>query len=251
MEMLNYPETVASIADDYLERVKAQLPLLPAGEREDFLAEVRSHIYEAYFESSCADEVARILAVLRNVGEPVDMVADRLPKSMVRSGAARNLPLYVLGGILVALFGLPLGFGGVAVLMGLLLALGGIVMAYYAVAGSLLFAGSLIGLVGLIRLALPGVYYQLVELGYINLGPPEFLAQVPASALGMLLIAIAILFAAGGIGMLRLGKKMLRGFRFLVGLAFDWMRSTAQKVRARFKPGRRDRRSAGHVQFVK
>jgi hypothetical protein len=36
--------------------------------------------------------------------------------------------------------------------MGLLLALGGIVMAYYALAGSLLFAGSLIGLAGLIRL---------------------------------------------------------------------------------------------------
>lgn len=43
--------------------------------------------------------------------------------------------------------------------MGLLLALGGIVMAYYALAGSLLFAGSLLGLMGLIRLALPGVYY--------------------------------------------------------------------------------------------
>ena len=139
--MINYPETVARIADDYLERVKTQLRLLPASEREEFLGEIRSHIYEAYHEAPCEDEVARILAVLRNLGEPVDMVADRLPRSMVRQGAVRNLPLYVLGGILVALFGLPLGFGGVAVLMGLLLALGGIVMAYYALAGSLLFAG--------------------------------------------------------------------------------------------------------------
>jgi hypothetical protein len=77
--MTNYPETVARIADDHLERVKAQLRLLPASEQEEFLWEIRSHIYEAYHE-------ARILAVLRNLGEPVDVVADRLPGSMVRSG---------------------------------------------------------------------------------------------------------------------------------------------------------------------
>jgi len=249
--MINYPETVARIADDYLERVKAQLRVLPASEREEFLGEIRSHIYEAYHEAPCEDEVARILAVLRNLGEPVDMVADRLPRSMVRSGAVRNLPLYVLGGIFVALFGLPLGFGGVAVLMGLLLALGGIVMAYYALAGSLLFAGSLIGLMGLFRLALPGVYYQLVELGYIHMGPPGFIEQLPTAYYGLLLILMASLFAAGGIGMLRFGKKMLRGFRFLIAMVFDWMRSTAQKVRGWFKPGHGERRTVGHVGLVR
>jgi hypothetical protein len=49
--------------------------------------------------------------------------------------------------------------------MGLLLALGGIVMAYYALAGSLLFAGSLIGLAGLIRL----VYREYIT-NWWNLG---------------------------------------------------------------------------------
>jgi len=48
---------------------------------------------------------------------------------------------------------------------------------------------------------------------------------------------MASLFAAGGIGMLRLGKKMLRGFRFLIALVFDWMGSTAQKVRGWFNRG--------------
>ena len=248
--MIDYPETVAKIADDYLARVKAHLRLLPTSEQEEFLGEIRSHIYEAYHEASCENEVERILAVLRNLGEPVDMVADRLPASMVRSGAVRNLPLYVMAGILVALFGLPLGFGGVAVLMGLLLALGGVVMAYYALAGSLLFAGSLLGLVGLIRLALPGVFDQLVELGYIQMGPPGFIEQFPVAYHGLLLICMASLFAAGGIGMLRFGKKMLRGFRFLISLAFDWMRSTAQKVRGRLRP-EYERRTVGHVEPVR
>jgi hypothetical protein len=50
--------------------------------------------------------------------------------------------------------------------------------------------------------------------------------------------------------MLRFGKKMLRGFRFLIGLAFDWMRSTAQKVRGRFRAGYGERRT-GHVELVR
>ena len=107
------------------------------------------------------------------------------------------------------------------------------------------------GLVGLIRLALPGVYYQLVELGYIRMGPPGFIEQVPAAYHGLLLIALAGLFAAGGIGMLRFGKKMLRGFRFLIALVFDWMRSTAQKVRRWFKPGHGEQRTVGHVGLVR
>ena len=81
------------------------------------MREIQSHVYEAYQQMPGEDDVARIFAVLRNLGEPGEVVADRLPGAMVRSGTRRNLPLYVAGGILIALFGIPLGFGGFGVLM--------------------------------------------------------------------------------------------------------------------------------------
>jgi hypothetical protein len=109
--MNNYPEVVAKIAKDYLERVKSQLRLVPAHEQGEFLREIESHLYESYQQMPGEDDVARILAVLRNFGEPAEVVSDRLPGAMVRSGTKRNLPLYIMGGIFIALFGLPAGIG--------------------------------------------------------------------------------------------------------------------------------------------
>jgi len=96
--------------------------------------------------------------------------------------------MYVLGGILVALFGLPLGFGGVAVADGAIAGTGrhcdGILRARRE--------SSLCGLADRLGGAdppgLPGVYYQLVELGYIHMGPPGFIEQVPAAYYGLQLI---------------------------------------------------------------
>jgi uncharacterized membrane protein len=105
--MNDYPEVVAKIANDYLERVKSQLRLVPTREQDEFLREIQSHLYEAYRQTEGEDDVARILAVLRNLGEPAEVVSDRLSSAMVRSGSKRNLPLYVLAGIVIALFGLP------------------------------------------------------------------------------------------------------------------------------------------------
>ena len=84
--MYNYPEVVAKIANDYLERVRLQLRTVPARERDEFLREIESHLYEAYQNTPGDDAVARILAVMRNFGEPAEVVADRLPGAMVRSG---------------------------------------------------------------------------------------------------------------------------------------------------------------------
>ncbi len=145
-QMNEYPEAAAKIADDYLERVKLQLRLVPARERDEFLREIQSHIHEAYHrtpgeQTAGDDDVARMLAVLRNFGEPAEVVSDRLPKAMVRSGTRRSLPLYILAGITIALFGIPLGCGGVGVLVGLLIALLGIIFAFYVVAGELPVGG--------------------------------------------------------------------------------------------------------------
>jgi uncharacterized membrane protein len=236
--MNNYPEVVAKIANDYLERVRSHLRLVPAREQDDFLREIESHLYEAYQYTPGEDEVSRFLAVLRNLGEPAEVVFDRLPGAMVRSGAKRNQLLYVAGGILIALFGIPLGFGGVAVLMGLLAALAGIVAVYYAIAGTILLGGALFMLMGMTQIVLPQVWDKLLTLGFIRLdGPPvQFLDQFSAPDQGLIMVLFAGLLAVSGLGMLRLGRRLLRGLRFLFVLAFDWIRQLAQRVRRRKIP---------------
>lgn len=235
--MENYSEVVAKIAADYLSRVRLQLRVLPPGEQEEFLRELQSHIYEAYQQTPGDDEVARILAVLRNLGEPAEVVSDRLPGALVRSGTKRNLPLYIAGGLIVALFGIPLGFGGVAVLFGLLAALSAVVVAYYATAGSILLVGTLCMILGLIRLGWPQLFDRLVTMGVIQLnGPPnEFFERMTPADQGLFLILFAAIFIAAGLGLLWLGRYLLRGLRFLFNLAFDWTRRSAQSLRRRFR----------------
>ncbi|MBI4473889.1 MAG: hypothetical protein HY646_14575 [Acidobacteria bacterium] len=240
--MKNYTEVVAKIVDDYLERVRLQLRLVSHPEQEEFLREIQSHIFEAYQQQTETDDVARILAVLRNLGEPTEVVADRLPESMVRSGARRNLPLYVLGGILMALFGIPLGFGGVAVVLGVLAALTGVVLAYFATAAGFLLVGVIgIGL-GLLRIFQAELWDRMVLLGYIHLDGSfaQLFEALSPSAQGAVIIVFFSVFAASGLGLIWLGKYLLRGLRFLFNLVLDWMRRLAQRVRASFsrEPGK-------------
>jgi uncharacterized membrane protein len=235
--MNNYPEVVAKIANDYLERVKSKLRLVPAREQDEFVKEIQSHLYEAYQQMPGEDDVARILAVLRNLGEPAEVVSDRLPGAMVRSGTRRNMPLYIVSGILIALFGIPLGFGGVGVLLGLLSALTGVVIAYYATAGSILLVGAALTLLGVTRLLLPQLWDQLLTLGFIQMNGPlaDFLEHFSVPDQGLLMILFAGVFVAGGLGMLWLGRHLLRGLRFLFSLVFDWTRRFAQSLRRRLR----------------
>jgi uncharacterized membrane protein len=235
--MCNYPEVVARIADDYLARVNAQLRLVPARERDEFLKEIRSHLYEAYQQTPGEDDLARILAVLRNFGEPADVIADRFPERMVRSGANRNLPVYVTSGVFLALFGLPLGFGGIGVLLGLLGALGGLLVAYFAATGSVLLVGALCLLLGLVRLFLPDFWEGLIAIGAIQINGPaaEFLDHLSGMEQGLIILTVGAVLAAAGLGMLWTGKHMFRGLRFLVSLAFDRMRRLADSTRRRFR----------------
>jgi uncharacterized membrane protein len=81
--MNNYPDVVAKIVDDYLDRLKLRLQRIPAREQDEFLKEIHSHIFEAYRRSTDEDETERILAVLRKLGEPAEVVSDRLPEALV------------------------------------------------------------------------------------------------------------------------------------------------------------------------
>ena len=227
--MTEYPEAVTKIVEDYLERLRSQLSLVPAREQNELVREIQSHVYEAYQEAPSDDDVARVLAVLRKLGEPSEVVSDRLPEAMVRSGTRRSLPLYILGGILIALFGVPLGFGGVAVLLGVLVALAGVVIAYYAAAGTILLAGVVVMLLGLTRIYQPGAWDKLVTAGFIHMdgGLADLLDLLTPSGQGLVLIAVAGMFAACGMGMLWLGRYLVRGLRFLLSLGFNWIRQLA------------------------
>jgi hypothetical protein len=179
------------------------------------------------------DEVARILAVLRNLGEPAEVVADRLPESIMRSGARRNLPMHILISILIALFGVPLGIGGAGVLVGVLAALASLFVAYLAITGSLFACSGIFLLVGLARAYMPGVWDRLVADGYIRFDgiAGVLMEHQSRSGQALYLFLFAFVFGAAGWWLLRAGKHLLRGMRFLRDLVFDGMRRGAQKMR--------------------
>src|SRR5580658_2312408 len=234
--MNGYPEAVAKIANDYLERVRLQLRLVPAREQDEFLREIQSHLYEAYNETAGDDDVARILAVLRNLGEPAEVVSDRLPKAMMRSGTRRSLPLYVLAGITIALFGIPLGIGGAGVLVGLLIALLGVAFAYCVVTASFFLVGAVLMSMGVIRVVLPELWDKLMMLGVIQInGPAEFFNHLSPTGQAFFMLVFASAFVGTGLGLLRLGKYLLRGLRFLLSLIFDGARRFAQTVRRKLR----------------
>src|SRR5262249_29971582 len=162
---------------------------------------IQSHVYEAYQQSSGENEVARMLAVLRHLGEPGEVVADRLSGTMLRSGSRRNVPLYIVGGLFVALFGIPIGAGGLGVLVGLLGALAGLVIAYFAVTGSLLLVGALFMLLGLVRLAIPHLWDNLIAAGFIQM-PPEVLDRFSPAGQGIAMLVVACVVAIAGMGLL-------------------------------------------------
>ena len=242
---MNNSETVDAIANDYLERMKSLLHRLPPAEQDEFVKEIRSHIYESFQQTPGSDEVARILAVLRNLGEPAEVVSDRLPGAMMRAGVHRKLPLQVLSGAMIAIFGLPLGVGGAGVLMGLLAALCGLAMAFCALVGTVFVTGGLFLSLGLARIYSPGLWEKLVTLGVIRMDGPvgDFFDQMSAGAQGLSFLICAAVFIGAGLGMLKLGRYLLRGLRFLFNLVLDWLRQCTESIRRRQREQRKGLRA--------
>ncbi len=232
-----YPPAVAAIAADYLDRVGAQVPRAAALERDDLVKELQSHVYEAYQQMPGGDDVARILSVLRRLGEPADVVSERLPQQIVRSGAAHLRPLYVLGGIVAALFGVPLGLGGVAVLAGMLVTLAGVLLTYYALAATMLLSGVIFVTLGFVRTYGPDLWDKLVTLGVVNL-PPGMERLSPTTEGLLLLLSGTVILGLSG-GLFWLGGRLARGLRFLFVLTWDGVRRLAQRARGTLQPGQR------------
>jgi hypothetical protein len=97
-------------------------------------------------------------------------------------------------------------------------------------------------LLGLTRILLPQMFDKLVVAGFIQFDGPvaEFLDHFSPSEQGLFMILAASLLVASGFGMLRLGKYLLRGLRFLFSLLFDRMRGFAQSLRRKLGKESRD-----------
>ncbi|MGB2908459.1 MAG: hypothetical protein WBB73_15250 [Candidatus Aminicenantaceae bacterium] len=194
------------IVDNYLDRLRGHLKALPEADRDELVREIYSHIYESYATDSTKDDIQRILNVLDRLGEPSEVVASRLSGSMKRMGRKRNLPFYILAGIFIGLFGLPLGAGGLALLIGLGITLVALIFTYYMTAGVLVLGGWLTWVVTTIRLFYPDFLLdQFHTLDQFVDSPLSVILNFAAGAVCILM----------GLGMFWLGRHILSGARFL------------------------------------
>jgi hypothetical protein len=211
------PQSAAKIMDDYLNRTSFRLAGMPGGDRQDLLHEIRAQIIEGYGKEFEGDEIDRMLRVLKQLGDPADVIAGRMPKSGERPGIGRKAPLYVLAGVLIALFGIPLGLGAVGLLVGLMAALFGLLIAYYGLGISLAVSGTLCSVFCLIAAISPGLLDRVnYALGteVIHFGP---FANDPELG-GTLGLIFSLLMTGLGVLILRSGKHLWRGFRFVAVL---------------------------------
>jgi len=211
----HFPPSIEKIVADYMDRLSVRLRGMPDSDRQDFLNEIRSHIFESYLQGGVDDEIDRILAVLRRLGEPDEVISSRMPQTISRVGQQRKAPLYILAGILIALVGVPLGLGALGVLIGMLAALFGLMVGYFAAAVSFSVAGFIGAVVSAVALFAPDVIVSINRLAgseVVHLGPFS-----PAAA-GLIGLVVSLILAALGLLMLWSGRYLWRGFRFVVNL---------------------------------
>jgi len=206
-----YPENVEKIVNDYLGRVRTHMKGVPEADRDDFIKEINSHIFESYSDEKNGDEIGKILKVLKKFGEPAEVFSKSAPGAMYKIGKEKNIPLYILIGALIAVFGLPLGFGGLGLILGILGVLLGIVAAYYAVAIGFTFGGLAGIIAGIIHIIDPEFFMNLTgEAGFINFG--SFQISNPTVE-GILAIFVSFVLTALGIFLLFMSKYIFRGLK--------------------------------------
>lgn len=198
----NQSELIQTIASDCVVHAELHLAYLPREEREEYVRKLRTHLRETY------SEYARL---------------------EIAGASKRNLAMHVLTAALIALFGLPLGLGGVSLVFGIIVACAAVVLAYYVFAGSMLIAASLVALLAFARLFAPPLWDQLIDSGYIHIGVPMF-DQFSVGLQASILMWMAVGFFAAGFGLWKVGKYPLRGVRQLFRMASDWARRGGKAV---------------------
>jgi uncharacterized membrane protein len=225
----DFPPNVDKIVNDYLSRMSSRLRGIPDRDRDELLGEIRSHIYESFIGDPSGDEIGRILAVLRRLGDPAEVVSSRMPEAVKRLGKGKKAPLYIVAGVLIALFGLPLGVGALAVLVGFLVAFFGVLIAYYGTGISFVVCGFITAVLSSIAILAPDMILRINEavgtevlrLGLFP-GDPELSAYV-ALILSLLILGIGLL-------MLWSGRYLWRGWRFISMLVFAKTRSIFNRL---------------------
>jgi uncharacterized membrane protein len=214
---------VAQIVENYLERMKKGLKGIPARDQEDLIKEINSHIYESFRNDPTPDEVARILKVLDKLGEPAAVISARMPEAMVTLGKKKKLPFLILAGVLIALFGVPLGLGGLGTAIGLVIGVLALVLSFYIVAFSLILTGWLSAVIMTVRLFSPTFLDR-----WVNISP---LVSDPTFNTVIYIVG-ALLIAALGFGLLWLGTRMMRGVRFVFRFLFEKVKNWRRKAPA-------------------
>jgi uncharacterized membrane protein len=225
----DFPPNVEKIVDDYIARLSSRLRGLPERDRNELLNEIRSHIYESYIHDTSGDDIERILSTLRRLGDPADVISSRMPEAVKRLGAGRKAPLYIVAGALIALFGVPLGAGALALLVAFLVTLLGLLITFYGAGISLVIGGFLASVLSSITILAPGLIARInealgTEVVHLGLFPndPELSGYVA------LILSLVIM----GIGLLMLwsGKYVWRGWRFVIMLIVSKTRSIFHRL---------------------
>ena len=228
----NFSPSIEKIDNDYLKRLKLHLKGFPEKDKEELVKEVYSHIYESFVSDPTEDEIDRILNVLNKLGEPTEVVSSRMSTAMVSMGKKRKLPLYILAGVTIALFGVPLGIGGFAFLLGILITVGALIFAYYITAFSLVVAGWLGLIAAIIKIVDPGI------LDRYGIETMTFFADPTLS--GVIGIVASIICAALGFFMFWLGKYMMQGIRFLFSLPMEKVKEARERRRLKMVQSKYD-----------
>ncbi|MEE9316634.1 MAG: DUF1700 domain-containing protein [bacterium] len=228
----NFSPSIEKIVNDYLKRLKLHLKGFPEKDKEELVKEVYSHIYESFVSDPTEDEIDRILNVLNKLGEPTEVVSSRMSTAMVSMGKKRKLPLYILAGVTIALFGVPLGIGGFAFLLGILITVGALIFAYYITAFSLVVAGWLGLIAAIIKIVDPGI------LDRYGIETMTFFADPTLS--GVIGIVASIICAALGFFMFWLGKYMMQGIRFLFSLPMEKVKEARERRRLKMVQSKYD-----------
>jgi len=212
---------VAQIVDNYLGRLRKGLRGFPVKDQEELVKEIHSHIYESFRNDTTENEVDRVLKVLDKLGDPASVISARMPEAMVTMGKKKKLPFYILAGVLIAFFGVPLGMGGLSLAVGLIIGVLALVLSFYIVAFSLILTGWLTAVVLIIRVFSPGFLDP-----WINIYP-----LVPDPTFNTVIYIFgALLIAALGLGLLWLGSRMIRGLRFVFRFLFEKIKNWRKRA---------------------
>jgi len=222
----NYPDSVERIVNNYVRQLKGHLKGIPEQDQEDFIKEIESHIYESFTNEKGKDEIERILNVLEKLGEPAQVFSEKMPDAMVKKGKDKNLPLYILSGVLIALFGLPIGIGGIAVLLSIIGTVFSLIVAYFATAVSLIVAGFAGAVVSIIHLVNPEFWDQFTDIFEFGSRVIYFSNPTVEGIVGLL---VSLIIAGIGILLLFLGKYIFRGVKFLSNMTIQKIKDFKKK----------------------